>query len=96
MVHVGEPYFFSFMRFPDSKNFIPNQVFDLGFQVDHVYPKKSRLFESYREDSENLRRIARFFFYLNKNRGVKLISDGNKSTKFKMKISFKKFMKEYN
>ena len=35
------------------KNFYHNQVIDLSFQVDHITPKKIKLFEESSEDRDN-------------------------------------------
>ena len=56
------------------KDKYPIQVIDLGFQVDHITPKKIQLFEEYRANPGN----AKLFIVLIRRREIEMISDGNK------------------
>ena len=50
------------------------QTIDLRFQVDHISPKKIRLFEEYDDNPAN----TILYKMLIKHREFKMISDGNK------------------
>ena len=52
------------------------QVYDLRFQLDDVIPKKIPIFEEYRAATN----IARLFMIINRHRGIKMASNGNKIT----------------
>ena len=52
----------------------PIQLFDLRFPKDYVKPKKIMIFEEYNEAPTH----AVFWAMVIKNRGIKVISDGNK------------------
>ena len=69
-----------FINYVDVKNIYPIQVIDLRFQVDHINPKKIKLFEEYRADPAN----ARLFLILIRQREIKMISDGNKISEIKV------------
>ena len=55
------------------KKFYPIQVTDLRFQVDHITPKNSRLFQEFSEDPNKERMLV----ILIRHRQDKMISDGN-------------------
>ena len=63
-----EIFFFSF------------HVIDLRHQVDQLTPKEIQLFEENRNDTGN----ARIFFTLIRQKQIEMISDGNKTTEFKV------------
>ena len=52
----------------------PLQVIDLRYQVDHINPKKTQLFEEDRVNSAN----PRLFMVLIRHREIIMISDGMK------------------
>ena len=56
------------------KNSYPIQINDLRFQVDHLSPKKIRLFEEYDPNPV----ITNLYVILIKHREIEMISDGNK------------------
>ena len=58
------------------KTFYPIQIIDLRFQIDHVTPKKIRLFEEYEDAPDN----TNLFVILIKHREINMVSDGNKIT----------------
>ena len=61
-VFVGEELLNPFKNYNDMKNKYPIQVIDLKFQVDHVSPKKTQLFEEFITDPHNVN--ARMFVIL--------------------------------
>ena len=56
------------------KTYYPIQIIDLPIQIDHISPKKNRLFEKYDENPVN----NILFVILIKHREIKMISDGSK------------------
>ena len=56
------------------KNKCPIQVVDVRFQVDHITPKKSQLFEEFITDPANVK--ARLFVILIRHRQIEMIRDG--------------------
>ena len=56
------------------KNKYPIQVIDLRYQVDHITPKKTQLFEEYRAHPAN----ANIIVILIRRREIEMISDGNR------------------
>ena len=50
---VGEELLNPFLSYPDMKTKYAFQVFDLGFQVDHITPKKIQSLEEYRAPPAN-------------------------------------------
>ena len=56
------------------KDFFPIQIIDLSFQVDHISPKKIRLFEEYDPNPTN----TVLYVILIKHREIKMVPDGNK------------------
>ena len=62
------------------KNKYHIQVIDLGFQVDHITPKKIQLFEEYRANPAN----AKFFLIIIRRREIEMISDGDKLIEVKV------------
>ena len=75
------------------ENFYLFQVTDLRFQVDHITPKKTQLFEEFFEVLNN----EILFVILIRHRQIEMISDGNKIIEvkvIKMKIlNFKQIVK---
>ena len=69
-----------FISYPDIKNKYPNQVIDLRFQVDHITPKKTQLFEENRADPT----IARLFIILIQRREIEMFSDVKKLIEVKV------------
>ena len=51
----------------------PTQVIDLGFQVDHITPKKIQTLEEYKADPKS----ANLYIILTRRRELEMISDGN-------------------
>ena len=98
--YFGEEILTFFISYRDMKSKYPIQVIDLKFQVDHITPKKTQLFEEYRDEPANNPNNARFFIILIRRREIELISDENKLIEvhvFYMKIlNLKGFMKIYN
>ena len=62
------------ISYDKMKNYYPIQLIDLRFQVDHIPPKKIRLFEEYDDNPAN----TILYLILIKHREIKMISDGNK------------------
>ena len=56
------------------KTYYPFQIIDLRFQVDHISPKKIRLFEKCDENPVN----TILYSILIKHREIKMVSDGIK------------------
>ena len=71
--YVGEEQLNPFVSYPEIKTKNPIQVIDRRFQSDHITPKKTQLFEEYRENPAN----ARLNVILIRRREFELISDGN-------------------
>ena len=46
-VNVGDHLLSPIINYDKMKNCYPIQIIDLRFQVDHISPKKTRLFEEY-------------------------------------------------
>ena len=65
-------------------NFYLIELIDLRFQVDHKYSQKSQLFREYKGESPKIQRDDRIFALLIKNGEIKMISDGKKSTQYKV------------
>ena len=72
--YVGESMLFPIITYDKMKNFYPIQIIDLRFQVDHISPKKIRLFEEHDPNPTN----TDLYVILIKHREIKMISDGNK------------------
>ena len=51
--NVGDHLLPSFISCDKMKNYYPIQRIDLRFQVDHISPKESRLFEEYDDNPTN-------------------------------------------
>ena len=62
------------ITYDNMKNYYPIQIKDLRFHVDHISPKKIRLFEEYDPNPTN----TVLYIILIKHREIKMISDGNK------------------
>ena len=62
------------ISYDKMKKYYPIQIIDLRFQVDHISPKKIRLFEDYDDNPVN----TNFDVILIKHREIKMISDGKK------------------
>ena len=72
--YVGESMLSPIISYDNMKNFYPIQIIDLRFQVDHISPKRIRLFEKYDPNPTN----TVLYVILIKHREIKMISDGNK------------------
>ena len=72
--YVGEPMLNPIISYDKMKKYYPIQIIDLRFQVDHISPKKIRLFEEYENNPVN----TDLYVILIKHREIKMISDGNK------------------
>ena len=72
--YVGEQLLSHTMTYDKSKTYYPIQIIDLRFQIDHISPKKNRLFEEYDDNPTN----TILYKILIKHREIKMISDGNK------------------
>ena len=72
--YVGESMLSPIISYDNMKNYYPIQIIDLRFQVDHISPKKIRLFEEYVPNPVN----TVLNIILIKHREIKKISDGNK------------------
>ena len=48
-----EPLMNPFITYPDKRKFHRIQVIHSGFQVDHINPMESQLFEAYRGEPDN-------------------------------------------
>ena len=72
--YVGDQLLSPIITYDKMKNYYPIQIIDLQFQVDHISPKKIRLFEEYDPNPVN----TILYVILIKHREIKLISDGNK------------------
>ena len=51
--YVGEQLLSPIMSYDKTKNYYPIQIIDLRFEVDHISPKKIRLFEEYDPNRTN-------------------------------------------
>ena len=71
--YIGEQLLSSIITYDKVKTDYPIQIRDLRFQVDHISPKKIRLFEEYDENPVN----TILHIILIKHRGSKMVSDGN-------------------
>ena len=96
--YIWEESLNPFISYPEMKNEYPIHLLDLRFQVDHVTPKKIKLFEEFNTDPLNVN--ARIFVILVKHRQFELMSDGNKFIEVKVikmkRINFIDFMKKFN
>ena len=72
--YVGDQLLSPIIAYDKMKDFFPIQIIDLRFQVDHISPKKIRLFEEYDPNPTN----TVLYVILIKHREIKMISDGNK------------------
>ena len=72
--YVGDQLLSPITTYDKIENYYPIQVIDLRFQVDHISPKKIRLFEEYDPNPTN----TNLYVVLIKHRQIKMISDGNK------------------
>ena len=73
--YVGEPILNPIITYDKKKSWYPIQIIDLRFQVDHISPKKIRLFEQYDDNPAN----TILYIVLIKHREIRMISDGNKN-----------------
>ena len=73
-VYVGEPMLNPIVTYDKMKSWYPFEIINLRFQVDHVSPKKIRLFEEY--DNNQVNTILNMIS--EKHREIKMISDGSK------------------
>ena len=73
--YVGESMLYPIITYDKMKNYYPIQIIDLRFQVDHISPKKIRLFE---ENDPNPTNTV-LYKILIKHREIKMISDGKKN-----------------
>ena len=71
---VGETMLSPIISCDKMKNYYPIQIINLRFQVDHLSPKKIRIFEEYDNNPAN----TILYIILIKHREYKVISDGNK------------------
>ena len=72
--YVGDQLLSPIITYDKMKDYYPIQIIDLRFQVDHISPKKIRLFEEYDPNPTN----TVLYVILIKHREIKMISDGNK------------------
>ena len=72
--YVGEPMLNPIISYDKMKKYYPIQIIDLRVQVDHLSPKKIRLFEKYDNNPVN----TNLYVILIKHREIKMISDGKK------------------
>ena len=72
--YVGDQLLSPIITYDKMKDYYPIQIIDLRFQVDHISPKKIRLFEEYDPNPVN----TNLYVILIKHREIKMISDGNK------------------
>ena len=72
--YIGEPMLNPIITYDKMKEYYPIQIIDLRFQVDHISPKKIRLFEEYDDNPTN----TNLYVILIKHWEIKMISDGNK------------------
>ena len=72
--YVGDQLLSPIISYDKMKKYYPIQIIDLRFQVDHISPKKVRLFEEYDDNPTN----TNLYVILIKHREIKMISDGNK------------------
>ena len=72
--NVGELMLSPVITYDKMKDYYLLQIVDLRFQVDHISPKKNRIFEEYDENSVN----SILYSILIKHREIKMISDGTK------------------
>ena len=70
----GESMLNPLISYDKMKSWYPIQIIDLRFQVNHISPKKIRLFEEYDDNPTN----TNLYITLIKHREIKMISDGNK------------------
>ena len=73
--YIGEPMWNPIITYNRMKEFYPIQIIDLRFQVDHISPKKIRLFEEYDDNPT----YTNLYVIRIKHREIKMISDGNKT-----------------
>ena len=72
--YVGDQLLSPTIAYDKMKTYYPIQIIDLRFQVDHIFPKKFRLFEEYDPNPVN----TNLYVILIKHREFKMISDGYK------------------
>ena len=72
--YIGEPILNPIITYDKMEEYYPIQIIDLRFQVDHIPPKKIRLFEEYDDNPTN----NNLYVILIKHREIKMIFDGNK------------------
>ena len=72
--YVGESMLSPIISYDNMKNYYPIQIKDLRFQVDHISPKKIKLFEEHDPNPTN----TVLYIILIKHREIKKICDGNK------------------
>ena len=72
--YVGDQLLSPIISYDKMKKYYLIQIIDLRFQVDHISPKKIRLFEEYDPNPVN----TNLNVILIKHREIKMISDGNK------------------
>ena len=73
--YVREPMLNPIITYDKMKENYPFQIIDLRFQVDHISPKRIRLFEEYDDNPTN----TNLYIILIKHRENKMISDGKKT-----------------
>ena len=72
--YIGETILSPIITYDKMKEYYPIQMIDLRFQVDHISPKKIRLFEEHDDNPVNTNLYVIFI----KHREIKMVSDGNK------------------
>ena len=72
--YIGESMLNPIITYDKMKNYYRIQVIDLRFQVDHISPKKIKLFEEYDPNPVN----TDLYVISIKHREIKMISVGNK------------------
>ena len=77
--YVGEELLNPFITYLETKFSHPVQLFDLRFQLDHIKLPKLKIFDEYRNNSDN----ARLFIILVRHRQIEMTTDGNKITEIK-------------
>ena len=80
--YIGEESGNPFIIYTDMKNKYPIQVIDLKFQVDHIRPWRTQLFEEFNTGPDNVK--ARVFIILFRHRQSEMISNGNKIIEVKV------------
>ena len=68
------------ISYTDIKTKYPIEIIDLGYQPDHITPRKIQLFHEYSTGPDN----AGLFLILIRRRRIELITDGNKLIEVKV------------